>query len=417
MTATFGLDFGTTNSVLSINKDGRIIVLDIEKFEKPSKVLRSVIYFDDEKNTFVGQEAITRYFENGACGRFIRSIKSTLPEINFNSTLIGKRNYTLEDLVSIILRRIKIEGEKEIGNNIDSVVLGRPVFFSKIKEEDSIAETRLRIAAQSVGFKNIRFQYEPVAAALSLESSLQENNERIVLVGDFGGGTIDFSIIKFSPKKTPEILALEGLCIGGQNFDSRIMWEKVVKYFGKYAKLKGDREGHWMDMPQWILRNICEDWRSIHLMKERKTRNAIREIKRIVDNVNDIENLENLVDNNHGFSLFQSVEKAKCELSTVAETSIQFKEYALEINESITRGEFEDSISSEIKEISACIDSTLISAGITNRQIDSVCLTGGSSLIPAIGVLFEKKFDSKKIKRADTFTGVAHGLGISADLF
>ncbi len=193
----FGIDFGTTNSALAVNVNGHVRVVDVDPFNALGSTLKSVLYFDpDEKAFFVGQEAIDNYIENDGYGRFMQSIKAFLPDESFHSTEIRGKYYQLDDLIAIILKKLKSEGEKYIDAVVDSVVLGRPVFFSEDKDKDKLAEERLKSAARKAGFKHIHMQYEPIAAALSYENSLSPGEEKIIFIGDFGGGTSDFTIMK-----------------------------------------------------------------------------------------------------------------------------------------------------------------------------------------------------------------------------
>ena len=201
MSTVFGLDFGTSNSALSINIDGKVRLLDIDKDNSVSMTLKSVLYFhneDQERNVYAGHEAVQNYIDTGGEGRFLQSIKTFLPDSTFERTEIYRKNYTIEELISLILKTIKARGEQIIGYPVDDLVLGRPVVFSEDREMDDLAERRLIEAARMAGFKNIKLQLEPIAAALNFENSFQSNEEKKILVGDFGGGTSDFTILRIN---------------------------------------------------------------------------------------------------------------------------------------------------------------------------------------------------------------------------
>jgi len=196
MKTQFGLDFGTTNSALSVNRGGLVEPIKINPYGPGGTTLRSVIYFSEEKETFVGESAIINYLEDGATGRFLQSIKSYLPDESFDGTVIWGKKRSLEELIAVILRDIKTIGEKVSGQEIEKILLGRPVFFSDDATIDKMAEGRLAKAAKLAGFKEINFQLEPIAAGLSYERSLPDKKERKVLLGDFGGGTSDFTVMR-----------------------------------------------------------------------------------------------------------------------------------------------------------------------------------------------------------------------------
>ncbi len=416
-----GIDFGTSNSSASINIDGEVKLVDVDRYSLSNKkVLRSIIYFDnEEKSFFVGQRAIETYIENDAWGRYIQSIKSFLPDKSFSRTKIGGRYYSLDDLIAIILKEIKGAGERDAGQKIENVVLGRPVFFSKDPDIDKFAEKGLLSAARKAGFKSIPLQFEPIAAALDYESKLDRGDEKNVLVGDFGGGTSDFAIVKVTGGKQKErhdcksnVLSIDGVYIGGDIFDSQIMWEKIAGYFGKDVRVKALMSDFTLGMPSPIM-NKLRRWHLIPLLRTPRTRRSISEIKHQADRKDLVENLERLVDDNYGYMLFQSIEKAKCELSSKKETDIFFNGINLFINKHITRPEFEEIISRELKEIDDCVVSTIQKAGLSPKEIDIVSLTGGSSFIPCIKRIFEEKFGQDKINQTDAFTNVAYGLGLS----
>lgn len=423
MSIAFGLDFGTTNSALSINKDGKVAVVDIDALNVSGKTLRSVLYFDENQNIFSGQEAIHQYIKTSARGRFMQSMKEFLPDDCFRSTNIYGKAFTLVDLIAIVLKKIKDEGEKYIGDTVDTVVIGRPVFFSEDSDDDKLAEDRLKKAAQKVGFENISFQMEPIAAALTFEQSLEDTEEKFVLVGDFGGGTSDFTIMKLKGgvfetgvDRKKDILSLGMVHLGGDSFDSCVMSSKIAKYFGKDIKYKDTFGQYTLDMPASVM-NILGRWHLIPQLRERKMRESIRQIKMNADNRQLVENLESIIDDNYSFMLFQAIERAKCELSSYNSSQIVFDEKSLSIREELARSEFESMIKESIERIKKCIDSLLVNACLSAKDIDVVFTTGGSSYIPCVKQIFIDKFGEEKIKHADAFTSVAYGLGVSSSLF
>ena len=422
MQIVFGIDFGTTNSALSVYRNGTVEVVAVDGIDHGGELLRSVLYFNEEHEIFAGQEAIHQYVSDGATGRFMQSIKTFLPNTSFVSTEIFGKRYTIDDLVAIILRKIKARGEAHVGCTVESVVLGRPVVFSKEAAKDAVAEQRLEMAARKAGFKNIWFQYEPVAAALTFEESLQPGQERIVFIGDFGGGTSDFSVIRVKggafdrSDRRSDVLSLGGVYVAGDKFDSQIMWDKVAHYFGRYARYKTMGQDDWNSIPKSIIYTLCQ-WHRIPLLRARKTRELIRVIKGTADDRRAIEHLENIISDNYGFFLFQAIEKAKCELSVQELTRIDFKDRDLNITEEISREEFEALNADNFQQISDCIDDVVAKSGLQSAQIDTVFLTGGTSRIPLIQELFTERFGRDKLEQRNAFTSVVHGLGSSVPLF
>ena len=422
MQIVFGIDFGTTNSALSIYRNDSVEVVAVEGNDSSGKLMRSVLYFNEENEIHAGQEAIRQYVNDGASGRFMQSIKTFLPNTSFDSTEVFGRRYAIDDLVAIILRKIKARGEAHVGCPVESVVLGRPVVFSEDAAKDAVAEQRLERAARKAGFKNIWFQYEPVAAALAFEETLQAGQERIVFIGDFGGGTSDFSVIRVKggafarSDRRSDVLSLGGVYVAGDKFDSQIMWDKVAHHFGRYARYKTMGKDEWVNVPKSIIHTLCQ-WHRIPLLRSRTTREHIRVIKGTTDDRKAIEHLENIISDNYGFFLFQAIEKAKCELSEQEQALIGFRERDLRISEEIGKGEFEKINGENLRQIAACIDEVVARSGLTEAQMDTVFLTGGTSRIPSIQALFTERFGRDKLDHRDAFTSVVHGLGSSVPLF
>jgi len=396
--------------------------VNVDELNANGRLMRSVLYFTEENEIFAGGEAINHYVNEGAAGRFMQSIKTFLPNRSFVSTEVFGKQYGIDDLVAIILRKIKAKGEAYVGCTVDSVILGRPVLFSEDPEKDALAQSRLEKAARKAGFKQIWFQFEPVAAALSYEESLPAGEEKIVFIGDFGGGTSDFTVIRVKggafarTDRRSDVLSLGGVYTAGDKFDSQIMWDKIAKYFGRGVKHRGMGKDDLFDIPHSIIHTLCQ-WHRIPLLRARKIREQIRLIKNSATDKKAIENLEHLINDNYGFFLFQSIERAKCELSHCQLTDITFNERDLSISEGITRNEFDAINAENFARIASCMDDVVAKSGVTHGQIDTVFLTGGTSRIPFVRNLFVERFGEEKLENRDAFTSVVHGLGTSAPLF
>lgn len=421
MSITFGLDFGTTNSVLAILQNGQVKVASIDPSGAVEETLKSVLFFDEENYVAVGQEAINQYVGyGGVYGRFMQSIKAFLPNKSFTETYVFGKRYEIEDLIALILKAIKHHGELYVGHVVDTVMMGRPVIFSEDKELDLLAEERLRAAALRSGFTNIHFVYEPIAATLAYESQLKSGEEKLVLMGDFGGGTSDFVVMRLCGRDTPknnrkdDILSIGGVYIAGDAFDASIMWHKIAKHFGKGAKVYGASNRQILDMPIWIPQTLCR-WHMIPQLRSKKTLQIIQSLHGVSDEDRKaLENLRTLIMENLGYLLFRAIEKAKRELSDNESAIIEFSEKGVVIHEEITREEFEIMADDNFQKINACVDETLVRAGVSLSDIDTVLLTGGSSFIPRIRRIFSSKFGEEKIISIDAFMSVAYGLGLCA---
>ena len=422
MEIVFGIDFGTTNSALSVYRDGAVEVLAVDDRGQSASLMRSVLYFSEDNEILTGGEAIRTYVEDGASGRFMQSIKTFLPSASFQGTEIFGKRYGIEDLVAIILRKLKARGEAHVGRRVESVVLGRPVVFSTDPAKDAMAQQRLETAARKAGFRNIWFQYEPVAAALAFEETLQTGQERLLFIGDFGGGTSDFTVIRAKGgacghlERRSDVLSLGGVYVAGDKFDSQVMWSKVARHFGRDARYKALGSDQWTSVPAGILQTLCQ-WHRIPLLRNRKTRELIRLIKQTTDDRAAVEHLEHIIEDNFGFALFQAIEQAKCELSETELARIRFTECDLRLDEPMGREEFEEINEENFRRIEICIDEVIAQAGLAPSRIDTVSLTGGTSKIPRIQRLFAERFGADRPQSHDAFTSVVHGLGASVPLF
>ena len=423
MTISFGLDFGTTNSVLSVAQNEEVEIINIDPTGSPRCTLKSVLFFDEEGVVHVGQHAIKQYLEfGGNYGRFMQSIKAFLPNRSFKETVVFGKRFEIEELVAIILKEIKHRGELHVGHTVDTVVLGRPVVFSDNREDDLLAEERLRDAAIRAGFVNVHFLYEPIAATLAYETTLAEGDEKLVFLGDFGGGTSDFVVMRLTGgKRDPrenrknDILAVGGVYIGGDSFDSAIMWNTVAKHFGRMVQYKGST-GQSLDMPMSIIRTLCQ-WHLIPRLRDKSTLQSIRNIKATADDRQAIQNLEDLILENLGYMVFRSIEKAKCELSIQDASCIKFSDRNILIEEGIVKPEFEQMSIDLVDKIRSSADGVISRSGVRPSDIDLVLLTGGSSFIPLVRQVFVDKFGGEKIQHIDAFESVALGLGLHASMY
>jgi hypothetical chaperone protein len=414
MSVYLGFDFGTSNTVTTL--------IDEQDPYHP-KYLHSdpsLIFLPDsgchQQERYIGKEALTHYTNSGMNGRFIQSIKSILPDESFHSTRIYGKQYSAVDLTAMILRFFKTRIEEQTGRKIQKAVFGRPVRFSEFPHRDKLAQDRLAKAAYQSGFKEIDFQFEPIAAAYRYEHSL--SNPETVLVGDFGGGTSDFTIMNLDPsRKTQEdrskdILATYGVHIGGENFDSQIMWNRLVSYFGYGSNYES--WGKMLPVPVHIFRTICQ-WERIPFLKSMKFREELKYFHNGSTNKAAIRRLTQLIEDNIGYAIFQKIEKAKHELSEHTASAIIYKRGDIDINHEIRDDEFDDYIKPELSGIDEALSVTLRLAGKSENEISTIFLTGGSSLVKGVKNIVKKRFTgSRFVIDNERFASVSHGLALTA---
>lgn len=408
-TISCGLDFGTSNSVITLT-DTRT------RKELFTYSANSILYFpDNENNTcYIGAEAQSKYVEDGMTGRLLKSVKTLLKQDDFLFTWIGGKKMTPDQLVTYIIRHLKEKAEAFTGTTLTDVVLGRPAVFSENPKQEKVAVTRLLAAARNAGFTHIRLQLEPIAAAFTYEQTL--TRPETVLVADLGGGTSDFTIVHLAPNKAgkaqreEDIIAHGGVYIGGDLFDSEIMWHKVTPYLGRGVLYQSyDKQ---IEVPNTLFREL-RNWEKSFLLKSSKARRAMDNFYVFSGNDQRIDNVRTLVDNNYVYSLFKKIEKSKIALSSVSETSIHFSEQNIYIDEPFRINEFETIIGKHIQEIEIYVTTLLQQAGYDASQIDSVFLTGGSSLALPVRNMLCKLFEESKLRQGDTFNSVAYGLSLN----
>lgn len=411
----YGIDFGTTNSALAI--------LDIEKNEVVKLFTApSLLFFPEEQDNrsaltyYVGEEAINAYIATRMNGRFMKSIKKVLPNRSFIETKIFTKFFKAEDLVALILVHLKKQADAFLQREIKTAVIGRPVVFDENPEKDALAQDRLSKAATLAGFDTVYFQLEPIGAAYTYERQLER--EELVLVADFGGGTSDFSIMRLDPKsinqpdRKTDMIAKGGIYIGGDNFDSDIMWYRGTPHFGRGVK-EEFAKGKWIDLPITYFNNICS-WEKMNFLDTVKWRNSISKSYLFSGRDYRVKNLQTLLQHNLGYSLFKQIEKCKIGLTAEDVADFTFDEMGIQFKESITITDFENTIiAKSLERIENYLKEFLASQNIALDSIDSVFMTGGTSYIRPLRTVFSRLFGEQKIKSGDNFNSVALGIAYS----
>ncbi|AEE52926.1 Hsp70 family protein [Haliscomenobacter hydrossis] len=411
----YGIDFGTTNSALAILDIRTNSVLKI--FTTPSLLFFPDAQIHNAPLTYsVGEAAVQAYVESRMQGRFMKSIKRVLPNKSFIGTKIATKLYKAEDLVALILLFLKKQADEFLGQNITTAVIGRPVVFDENPEKDQLAQERLAKAVRIAGFESFYFQMEPIGAAFTYERQITK--EELVLVADFGGGTSDFSIMKLRPEainnpdRSGDMMAKGGIYIGGDSFDSDIMWHRGTPHFGRGVKEKLE-EGKWIDLPLSYFTNICS-WEKMNFLDSYKWRNTISKSYFAAGRDYRVKNLLTLIEKNLGYILFKQIEKAKFGLTDQDVSSFAFNEFDIQINESITIEDFECAIiHKNVAKIEAYLHAFLKSQGIDFGDIDTVFMTGGTSYVRPLSNIFTRLFGQEKIKSGDNFNSVATGIAYS----
>ncbi len=445
----YGLDFGTSNSAIAIAERGRARLLPVDPRAPNPAVTPTVLFIEREGGIRIGTDAIEEFVARNVGreivrkrvntgkiiwthygdeyvqfdadvdlpGRFFQTLKSFLRDASFDGTNVFGTYYSLEQLIARFLGRLKQRADELVGQEINGVVLGRPVHFSDDPSRDAPAEQRLREAARLAGFSDVEFMFEPIGAALEYESTL--SHEELAFVFDFGGGTLDFSVIRLGPARahradrSADVLAVGGVVIGGTTLDEDIMEHRLLEYFGSRIAAR-TLSGNTVGYPQWLHAQL-RSWHTIQLLNERETIRFLREFRVLAKyNHDEVDALLCLAQRNFGWELFKEVERAKIELSAQMQSEINFEREAIHIREPLSRRSFERLIGSRLNTIEEAIQRALDDAGVGADEIGVVLRTGGSSLIPAVQAMLERKFGADKVMKQEVFTSIVSGLALAA---
>lgn len=406
-----GLDFGTSNTAAAL-PDGT--VLPLQPHTSEPRLFRSVLFFpDDEQQIYAGADAISRYLEDNT-GRFIQSVKSFLHSSSFRATQVRGRTYTIEELVAVLLRRVRDAAGAKMGSPPEAVILGRPAVFTPDPEADALAQQRLLRAAELAGFQKVEFLIEPIAAALAYEAQL--TRDELVLVADFGAGTTDLTLMRLGPSRRgnsdrrADVVGSTGVRIGGDRFDAEIMRHKLLPRFGAGStyRVRGFTDKR-MPIPQHVLAKLLS-WHEMSFIREKSTQELLETMLETSDKKAEIQALNDLVMDNLGYRLFRAIEAAKVQLSKSDTATVDFEEARIHLHEPITRAEFDAFSQPLLDELRQCTEG-LLAKHPEAEHIDAVFLTGGSSQIPAVRQLYVDRFGEARVRTADAFTSVAEGLG------
>jgi hypothetical chaperone protein len=421
-----GIDFGTTNSSVALADGGQIDLVRFTRRGGETESFRSVLYLERVRRdchlrigSWTGPTAIEHYLDAEKKGRLIQSLKSYLSSSGLTGTEILGRHFSFENLISRILTDLRVNAERQFGRDIRYAMVGRPVRFvgAENAEDDAFAVTRLQSALESAGFEKVEFTLEPVAAAYAYEATL--NHDELILIGDFGGGTSDFSLLRVGPgirrrgRSPQDLLGNSGLGLAGDAFDARIVRKLVSPALGA-GTLLHPASKMLPAVPAWIYSNL-ERWHYLSFLRTRNVTEILKSARARAMEPDKVEALITLVDEDLGFQLHQAVQRLKFELSSSDTAEFRFIDATLELRKAVTRAEFESWIADDLAAIEGCVDSLFKNAGIGHKDVDRVFLTGGTSFVPAVRGIFERRFGVDRVRSGNEFTSVARGLALRAE--
>jgi hypothetical chaperone protein len=410
MIKSIGIDFGTTNSVVALlHADGTVTTARHAAGDTLVEVFRSILCFWTEEapgrqilRHAAGPEAITAYLDDPLDSRLIMSMKTFLAQKSFTETRIFGRPFTLERLIGRFLAALLARIETP-----PRIVVGRPVRFAGEFADDGLGAARLRGAYAEAGLPEVTLALEPEAAGAHFAQSLTA--PATVLIGDFGGGTSDFSVLRFESGRHGGVAPLghAGIGIAGDVFDFRIIDRAIAPLLGK-----GDSYtimGKRLPVPPEYYSGFAR-WHLLSLMRTPRTLRSIAEVTRTAEHPERLRHLVALIEDELGYALYQAVSAAKAALSTAESTELRFAHRDFAVERTVTRADFEAWIADDLKRLGATVDRALATAGVPHTAVDQVFLTGGTAFVPAVRRLFSDRFETARLSGGSEFVSVAEGL-------
>jgi hypothetical chaperone protein len=415
---TIGLDFGTTNSVAAmLSADGTSNPIEFQHNANTLSVFRSVLCFWEEQSgratlrlDTAGPWAIERFIDDPHDCRLVQSFKSFAASRLFNETLIFGKRYAFEDLLSAFL--YNFWKNTSLNNDMlpKRIIMGRPVSFVGANPDEVLAIKRYDAALRRFGFNEIHYVYEPVAAAFFFAQRI--THDANVLVADFGGGTSDFSVIRFEQseqgvRSVP--LGHRGLPLAGDNFDYRIIDNAISPKMGKGSRYLSINKQ--LEIPSQYYVSFAR-WNELSLLRSPTT---LRELRQLLDTALEPDKLDRfirLLETNSIYALYRSVSDAKAALSSAEGTRLKLDSPGVQMEADIERADFESWIAEDVAKIGRTVDTLLTDIGLEHAGINRVFLTGGTSFVPAVRRLFSARFGDEKIETGNQFDSIAQGLAL-----
>ncbi len=396
----YGIDFGTSNSSIAVAYHRSEAPLD----ELTDPGVPSLLYLDAVGLELVGDTAAQQYLLGGdpTQSRLMSSLKSFLADDLFTQTASWGKTWGLEDLTKFILRHLKRQADERLNADVKRVLIGYPVVFvgaegDQFETLQTLALKRLEKAARLAGFKEVEFLDEPTAALYH-----DDLTSGINVALDFGAGTFDISIVQYRsrPRRATEVLATNGIAIGGDRFDCAVFKLALHRRLGFGDLSYADS-----------IEDACTTAGMLHLVREP---NARHRLANYVHNRprSGLRILKRIIERGQAYALSKAVEKAKIKLSKATTATVELfrPDAGINIQEEICRDDFDESISDDLNQVIEVIDRTLRDAEVSPRDVDQVILTGGSCRIPAFRRRVHSKFRSSRISEVSVASRVALGL-------
>ncbi|MGZ2482702.1 putative chaperone protein [Rhizobium pisi] len=417
MAQALGLDFGTTNTVLAMADGGATRSMAFTSTAGMADSMRTALSFMKDAQlgasalkVEAGHAAIRQFIDNPGDCRFLQSIKTFAASALFQGTIIFGKRQSFEDLMEVFIRRLRHYAGESWPDESSRIIAGRPVHFAGANPDPALAVQRYNEALTRFGFPEIHYVYEPVAAAFYFAQNLK--SDATVLVADFGGGTTDYSLIRFETragKLTATPIGHSGVGVAGDHFDARMIDNIVAPQIGKGSHFKSFDKV--LEVPSNYYASFSR-WNQLSIFK---TSREFEDLKKLVRTALEPEKLEifvDLIDHDEGYPLYQAVSATKMALSSAEEAPFDFVPLGRGGRRTIKRSDFESWIVDDLARIEGALDEVLDKTETKSGEIDKVFLTGGTSFVPAVRRIFTERFERDRIESGGELLSIAHGLAL-----
>jgi hypothetical chaperone protein len=411
------IDFGTSNSAIAVSDCRRRI--ELVPIEGTALAMPTAVFFSAEDGSRLFGRAAVQAYVDGYEGRLMRSIKSILgSDLMDRTTEVGLGiSVKYIDVVIAYLRELKHQAERHVGATIERAVVGRPVFFvDGDAGRDKLAQQTLAGAAEAVGFREVIFQYEPIAAALDFEQSV--NTETLVLVADIGGGTSDFSIVRVGPQqrlkaeRASDILANHGVHVAGTDFDREVSVAAIMPKLGLGSPTRVAMSG-----PSRVPSATYFDLATWHLINTVYTPNRIIELRQMAGMYSDSamhRRLMTVVEKRLGHELAAKAEAAKIDVAQTGVAEIDLTSIESSLLAHSDASQQRAALAAEMTKIVAAASETLRLADLRPEAIGALYFTGGSTGFGALTDAIAAVVPAANRVTGDRFSSVVSGLGVHA---
>jgi hypothetical chaperone protein len=387
-------------------KNERIIQL-----QKSQKSLRELAFDGIDSNLVFGKAALDKYLEEPEEGYYIKSPKSFLGA----SGLAPMQVQLFEDIVAAMMSNVKQLTENELGREITQTVIGRPINFQGLHGEESNRQAInvLTNAAKRVGFKDVEFQFEPVAAGFEFEANL--TTETRVLVVDIGGGTSDCSMLLMGPEfshsndRTQHLLAHSGVRIAGNDFDIQLALQGIMPSLGMNSLLKTGKPMPTSSFYQALAINNINEQTAFYTAKNRRD---LVQLSRDAKETAIVERLVTVHDHKLSYQLVNAAEQAKIALSEHQHQTIDLGDVSEQLSAEVNRETLRLANKRTLTSIAELMQATVDQA---QCQPDVIFVTGGTAKSPVLSEFIQQQMPNTPIVVGDHFGSVTSGLARWAD--